>query len=167
VLKTRLEHGSDVVTLRSASPKDEPFLARLYATTREEDLRLMDWDDEQKAAFCAWQFRLQQLDYSANYGDAGHWVISRDAVPIGRIWIVERDDCIFVVDISLLPEYCAGGVGTLVLQAVFAEGDRMGLPVRLTAFRNNLRAIALFERLGFRVQEENDVLFFLERPPRA
>jgi ribosomal protein S18 acetylase RimI-like enzyme len=164
LLKQRFDHGSSLVSLRAVVPEHEPFLAELYATTREDDLRLTDWDDAQKAAFCAWQFQLQQLDYTRNYPADGHWIIVRDDVPVGRVWVAERDDHLFVVDISLLPAHRGRGIGTLVLEGLFAEGDQAGLPVRLTAFRNNLRAIALFQRLGFRVHEEDEMLLVLERP---
>lgn len=164
MLKQRFEHNSSPVSLRTVMPEDEPFLAELYATTREDDLRLTDWDDAQKAAFCAWQFQLQQLDYARKYPADGHLIIVRDDVPIGRLWVAEWEDCLFVVDISLLPAHRGSGVGTLVIEGVFAEGDRAGLPVRLTAFRSNPRSIALFERLGFRVHEEDEMLLVLERP---
>lgn len=164
MLKQRFGPGSSPVSLRQVVPADEPFLAELYATTREDDLRLTDWDNTQKAAFCAWQFQLQQLDYARNYPADGHWIIVREDVPIGRLWVAEWEDCLLVVDISLLPAHRGSGLGTLVMEGVFAEGDRAGLPVRLTAFRSNPRAIALFGRLGFRVREEDEMLLVLERP---
>lgn len=164
MLKQRFEHGSSVVFLRSASSEDECFLAGLYATTREEDLRLTDWDDVQKAAFCTSQFQLQQLDYAANYPADGHLIILRDDAPIGRVWIAEQEDCFFLVDISLLPDHRRGGVGTLVMKQIFDAADRRKLPVRLTSFRTNPRAIAFFERLGFHVHAKDEMLVVLERP---
>lgn len=164
MLRQRFEHGSGVVTLRTAAPADEPFLAHLYATTREEELRQTGWTDAQKAVFCASQFQLQQVDYSANYPAEGHQIILRDDLPIGRVWIAERSDCLFIVDMALLPEFRSSGIGTMLLEEIFADGDRAALPVRLTVLWNNPRAIALCERLGFRPHEQNEMLLVLERP---
>lgn len=160
----QLDDGSGV-TLRAVTPGDEPFLGALYATTREDDLAPTGWDTAQKAAFCDWQFRLQQLDYAAKYPASGHRLILRDGVPIGRLWVAEREDHLLVVDLALLPEHRRGGIGTLLLREVFAEGDRAGLPVRLTVLRTNPRAAALCKRLGFGVREEAEALVELERPP--
>ncbi|MEJ7846683.1 MAG: hypothetical protein WKF92_01185 [Pyrinomonadaceae bacterium] len=44
-------------------PADEEFLASVYAGTRSEELSLFGWDDEQQAAFCLMQFRLQAQSY--------------------------------------------------------------------------------------------------------
>jgi GNAT superfamily N-acetyltransferase len=167
LLKQRFEHGSGVVTLRAAAPADEPFLARLYASTREEELRQTGWTDEQKAAFCASQFQLQQVDYAATYPAEGHQIIVRDDLPIGRVWIAERTDCLFIVDMALLPEFRSSGIGTMLLEEIFAEADGAGLPVRLTVLWNNPRAIALCERLGFRAHDKDEMLIVLERPASA
>lgn len=163
MLRQRFDEGSSLVSLRAVVPEDESFLRELYATTRKDDLRLTDWDDAQKAAFCAWQFQLQQLDYARNYPADGHWIIVRDGAPVGRVWIAEREDHLFVVDLSVLPEHQGGGLGTQVMEGVFAEADEAAVPVRLTAFRSNQKAIAFYEGLGFRESEGDEMLVVLER----
>jgi hypothetical protein len=45
------------VTLRAATPDDEPFLRRLYATTRANELALVAWTADQKTAFVEMQLR--------------------------------------------------------------------------------------------------------------
>ena len=58
------------LSLRPITPEDEPFLARLYASTRAEELAQTNWSEEQKAMFCRMQFNAQTADYRANYPDA-------------------------------------------------------------------------------------------------
>ena len=38
-------------TFRPIAPEDEDFLYRVYASTREDELALLDWDDDQKESF--------------------------------------------------------------------------------------------------------------------
>ena len=51
------------VTLRPIRDEDRPFLERLYASTRDEELRPVPWSDAQKTAFLASQYALQHAHY--------------------------------------------------------------------------------------------------------
>ena len=51
----------------------------------------------------------------------------------------------------VLPKYRNQGVGTAVLNRIIAETDK---PIFLYVFTKNTRAIALYERTGFRVTEQ-------------
>jgi len=51
-----VEHA---LALRPAGPEDIAFLFRVYASTRTEELAPVPWSDEQKRAFLAMQFDLQ------------------------------------------------------------------------------------------------------------
>ena len=55
------------IGLRPATAADEPFLYRVYASTREDELRLVDWDDDQKAAFLTMQFSAQRSSYRQQF----------------------------------------------------------------------------------------------------
>ena len=54
-------------------------------------------------------------------------------------------------DLYVLPAFRGRGIGTAVVERCCAQ---TGLPVFLYVFRRNARAVALYERLGFRVVEE-------------
>ena len=53
-------------------------------------------------------------------------------------------------DLYVLPEYRGRGVGTAVLRRCLAQGK----PVYLYVFTGNVRAVALYEREGFRKVED-------------
>ena len=55
------------IALRDESPADKDLLADLYASTREEELRPVPWDDAQKRAFLREQFELQWDHYRRHY----------------------------------------------------------------------------------------------------
>ena len=51
------------LTFRPIADADLPFLARLYASTRMEELAVTDWSDAQKTAFLQSQFDAQHAHY--------------------------------------------------------------------------------------------------------
>src|ERR1700738_5428683 len=89
--------------LRPITPADESFLARVYASTRWEELAPTGWSDEEKAVFCRRQFDAQSAYYAATYPEASFHVIEREGVPIGRLYVARWEKEIRIVDITLLP----------------------------------------------------------------
>ncbi len=69
------------------------------------------------------------------------------------LWLLQRDvdnDRMLLDGICVAPDARGAGVGTLLMQAVFAEARVRGYPsVRLDVIDTNGRARALYERLGF------------------
>jgi hypothetical protein len=74
------------IGLRPAIAADEPFLHRVYASTREEELRLVDWDDDQKTAFLTMQFGAQRSSYRQSFPGREYDVISIGDHPVGRLF---------------------------------------------------------------------------------
>lgn len=142
-------------------PEDEDFLCQVYASTREEELRLTNWTDAQKAAFCRMQFRAQSTDYRANYPDAQNSIIERDGVPVGRLIVDRRAEQIRITDIAILPEARGQGIGTKFLRELMAEAAGAGKPLSIHVEKFN-PALRLYERLGFRPCEDKGVYLLME-----
>lgn len=136
------------VTLRPAEPGDEDFLREVYAGTRADEMALVDWTAEQKAAFLAQQFSAQSRDYAANYPEATVDIIVLDGSPAGRLIVDRRPDEVRVVDISLLPEFRGRGAGGWLLRRLLAEAADSGRTVTIHVERFN-PAQRLYARLGF------------------
>jgi GNAT superfamily N-acetyltransferase len=155
------------VTLRPISEADLPFLFRLYASTRVEELAQVPWSDEQKAAFLRQQFEAQHSWWQQHYTGARFDLVLVDGVPAGRLYVDVWAREIRVVDIALVPEFRNGGIGTLLLKRVFAEGDAAGKPVSIHVEVFN-PARRLYERLGFVEKgKHGDVYVLMERPAGA
>jgi ribosomal protein S18 acetylase RimI-like enzyme len=150
-----------MITLRPITPKDEPFLARLYASTREQELAQTNWSDEQKALFCRMQFNAQNKDYRTNYPDASFDVIERDGVSAGRLLVRRADDAIHVIDIALLPEHRGAGIGTKFLKELQEEAKAAGKKLSIHVEQFN-PARRLYERLGFKETEVKGVYLLME-----
>jgi ribosomal protein S18 acetylase RimI-like enzyme len=134
--------------LRPAVPADEPFLYRVFASDRALQLRLVDWDDDQKAALLRMQFVAQNASYRQGFPGSGYEVILNGGQPVGRLFLHRGADEIRVVDIGLLPEHRNRGIGGALLKAVLDEAAEAGKPVRLHVESFN-RAVSLYERLDF------------------
>ena len=145
------------VKLRSVEPDDEPFLFRVYASTRAAEMAAWGWDQAQQEAFLRMQFLTQQLSYRAQFPGADHRIIMVEDQPAGRILVARTDKEILLVDIALLAEYRNAGIGTGLIRDLQAEAARAGAPVHLHVLKTNPAAARLYERLGFQATEDDGV----------
>lgn len=152
------------ITLRPITDADQDFLHRLYGTTREDELKQVDWTPEQKAAFVAQQFHAQHQYWQENYTDTSWDLILRDGTPIGRLYVARWAAEIRIVDIALMPEHRGGGTGTRLIRDLFAEGDASGRKVSIHVEIFN-PARRLYDRLGFVQAGEHGVYLLMERHP--
>ena len=136
----------------------------MYASTREEELRLVDWSDAQKAAFVRQQFEAQDAYYRENYDPATFDVIEVDGEPAGRLYVARWEDEIRIIDIALLPEHRGCGVGTALLRELLDEAAEAGKRLSIHVELNN-PAQRLYERLGFAPVEERGVYLLMEARP--
>jgi ribosomal protein S18 acetylase RimI-like enzyme len=151
------------VVLRTARDADRAFLAQVYSSTRADEMAMLPWTDEQKAAFVAQQFEAQEAHYRAHF-DGAFEVIEVDGEPAGRLYVDRRQREIRVVDIALTPAFRGRGLGTGLLQALIAEADDGERTLSLHVEQHN-PARRLYERLGFRPAGEDGPYLRMERPP--
>jgi ribosomal protein S18 acetylase RimI-like enzyme len=154
------------INLRAVCSGDEDFLFAVYASTREDEMRLVDWDTAQKNSFLLMQFKAQTSYYQENYPGAQHQVILLDDQPIGRLYIQRRMDEIRIMDIALLPEYRNQGIGSTLLKEILREAQKNDLCVTIHVERLN-PALHLYEWLGFRLAEDKGVYYFMKWSPTS
>jgi ribosomal protein S18 acetylase RimI-like enzyme len=153
------------VTFRPIAPDDMDFLLRVYRSTREEELAMvMDWTAEQKDAFVRHQSDAQHAWYRDHYEGAQFDVVLIDGAPAGRLYVHRRNREIRLVDITLLPEFRKGGIGTSLLRDLLTEGEAAGKPVTIHVEVFN-PAMRLYERLGFSPIEERGPYRLMEWKP--
>lgn len=136
------------VTLRETATDDEPFLFRVYASTREEEMAAWGWSPAQQDMFLRMQFRAWQQGLLADASATEDRIIIRDGQPIGRIVVIHAVGEITLADIALLPEHRGTGIGSTLIQELQGEAARDRLPLRLHVAHDN-RAARLYHRLGF------------------
>ena len=146
--------------LRPITPEDTSFLARVYASSRADELAMTGWSDEQKEIFCRRQFDAQATYYAATYPEASFQIVERDGVSIGRLYVARWEKEIRIVDITLLPEFRGTGLGTKLLRDLQAEAQSDGKSLTIHVERFN-RALGLYQRLGFEQVEDKGVYLLM------
>jgi len=136
------------LTFRPIGEADLPFLARLYASIRAEELALTDWSDEHKAAFLQTQFDAQHAHYQRYYTTADFFVIERAGERIGRLYLSRWASEHRIVDIAFVPEHCGKGLGGALLRDLLDEAATAGNAVTIHVEKFN-PAHRLYRRLGF------------------
>lgn len=141
---------------RTLTESDLPFLARVYASTRAEELAITDWSDEHKAAFLDAQFRAQHAHYQQYYPNADWLVTMRGGEDIGRLYLERWPTQHRIIDIAFLPEHRGKGLGEALLRDLIDEAAARGKAVSIHVEKLN-PAMRLYRRLGFTTEEDKGV----------
>ena len=152
------------LTLRPAEAADRDLLFRIYASTRDEELALTDWDDAQKSAFLNQQFTAQDTHYREHYPGAVFNLILLDGDPVGRLYLHRRPSEIRIMDIALLPPHRNRGIGTALLRDLQTEAAASAKPLTIHVEQFN-PALRLYTRLGFRPIAEHGVYLLMAWRP--
>ena len=156
-MNTHLMSNQIVYHLRPTESNDESFLLNVYANTRTEEMALVNWSDEQKAAFLRMQFDAQTKHYLANYPSAEYYIILWEGKSIGRLILEPTSESLLIMDIALLPEFRNQGIGQTIIKDLMnkARQDNVPLILRVEFFNP---AVQLYARLGFvKTREVNSV----------
>jgi ribosomal protein S18 acetylase RimI-like enzyme len=133
------------LSLREATPDDEPFLLQVYASTRIDELAGLGWSDDQMQAF----IRMQFLARERTYPRVDSRIILLNGRAVGRMLVDRNETELLLRDIALLSEYRNAGIGSRLIQDLMKEATSAGKPVRLHVVASS-PAVRLYERLGFR-----------------
>jgi GNAT superfamily N-acetyltransferase len=154
------------VTCRTADEADLPLLAETYFSTRREEVAQTGWPLEAQQRFLDHQFGAQHAHYQAHYPAAEWLVIERDGTPLGRLYLVEWESELRLIDIALLPEARGGGIGTALLEDLIEAARDKGKPLSIHVERNN-PAMSLYRRLGFAKADEHGIYDLMIWTPPA
>jgi len=152
------------LAFRRIGEADLAFLARLYASTRMEELAVTGWRAEQKAAFLQMQFDAQHAHYQKHYVGSDFLVIERDGAAVGRLYLARWKREHRIVDIAMLPQYRGQGLGTALLRDLLDEAAAAGKAVSIHVEKFN-PAQSLYRRLGFVPAGEEGAYDLMRRSP--
>lgn len=141
---------------RQITEADLPFLARVYASTRTDELAGTGLTDSQTAEFLAMQFQAQHTHYQKYYPNADWLLIEHGGEDIGRLYIERWPTQHRIIDIALLPEHRGKGLGEALLRDLLDEAAAVGKDVSIHVEKFN-PAMRLYRRLGFVTEEDKGV----------
>lgn len=156
---------NDSITFQPITPADAPFLYRVYASTRSDEMAAVPWSSAEKEVFLRSQFQAQHKFYTETFRHAEFNIILMGEERIGRLYTEARPDEIRIIDIALLPAYRRQGIGSVLLQMILERGETAVLPVRIHVEKNN-PALRLYRRLGFTNIADKGVYLLMEWTPR-
>ncbi|WP_244486481.1 GNAT family N-acetyltransferase [Bradyrhizobium viridifuturi] len=147
---------------RRLSEADLPFLVRLYASTRAEELAPVPWSNAEKAAFLDQQFRAQHTHYQRHYPDADWLVIAQGDEDVGRFYIERWPSQHRIIDIAFMPAHRGKGYGEALLRDAIDEAAAADKDVSIHVEKLN-PAMRLYRRLGFVTEEDKGVYDLMRR----
>ena len=141
--------------LRPYQPEDLAFARQLYFETMRWAIeRTLAWDQtQQEASFAEW-FKPDEVS-----------IIVADEADVG--WIQQRldDEAIFLGSIYIAPRMQRRGIGTRVIRTILDAAREQSQAVTLAVMKIN-PAIALYQRLGFRITHEDKHKFYMRADAR-
>ena len=152
------------LSFQPISEIDIPFLERLYASTREDEMKIVPWTEKEKKDFLALQFNAQHTYYQEQFKEAKFDIIVKEQKPIGRLYLDNRKDEVRIIDITIMPEYRGKGIGGELMKGILEDAQKQQLPVRIHVEQNN-PAMHLYNRLGFKKTGDTGVYFLMEWKP--
>ena len=152
------------ISLRPVTTQDQDFLLEVFIVSHPE-YQMLPLPEDQKRQLIAMQHQLQSGDYRSRYPDSTHDIIEVDGQAVGRIWVERNEQHINVLDIGLMPWTRDKGVGTWVIDRVKAEATAAGKPIVSVVQRVNAGSVRWQIRMGFRVNGEDDLNYFMEWRP--
>lgn len=144
------------LTLRpeAGDEADAAFLFALFASTKAAEMAEMPLDDNGRMYLLRMQFRSMTASYRRQFPHARFEIVALDGAPVGRLVTDVQADCVYYVDIALLPECRGGGIATALMTAVLEEPRRLRLPARVKVMMTNAASLRLCRRLGMTVRAE-------------
>ena len=132
------------------SSADAAVVARAHFEHRAEMFAPAGLEPQALQMMCAQQHDFQEAHIAAVFPEAERLMVETDGAVIGRVVLDKSEPAGWhVADIAILSAGQGQGYGTAVLQLILAEARAANAAVSLMVASDNLRAIALYERLGF------------------
>jgi ribosomal protein S18 acetylase RimI-like enzyme len=137
---------------------DECDLSLTYEITREamQDYVVQTWG--------VWVESEQREKHRVNFNPETHRIVLYQGAEVGLLAVEEEPGYLWLVKVYLKKEVQGNGIGTSLVRRVIEEASAHRKAVRLRVLRVNVRAVALYERLGFKVVGSEAERFFMVRP---
>jgi len=134
--------------LQQGKAEHYDFALRLFLLTMRPYMQELNvWDEQEQRSNFASQWKPEEVK-----------IISVDGNNVGWLQVAELPTEIRLQKFFILPQYQRAGIGSEVLSKLLATWRPTGKKIVLRVLKNN-PARQLYERLGFSVIAESDVVF--------
>jgi GNAT superfamily N-acetyltransferase len=153
------------LAVRPALPQDEIYLYELYRAIRGPEFDQTPLNAHQKEHMLRFQFQAQLSSYTQQYPNSCYHVVLLDGGPCGRLWVAPGQANFHLVDIAIHPSIQKKGVGTVLIQRLQAEAQKLKLPITSMVDRFNPGSLRFHQKLGFSIVREDVLQYYLEWRP--
>ena len=153
------------LAVRPALAQDEIFLYELFVAIRGPMFEHAPIPAAQKQDLLRMQFQAQISSYTQQFPNSCYHVVLLDSKPVGRLWVAPSQDGFILVDIGIHPSLQSKGLGTVLVQRLQQEAQRLKLPIRSTVDRMNPGSLRFHQRLGFSIAREDALNYYMEWRP--
>ena len=137
--------------VRQATPGDRDTLYRIkWEAMRPYVEQVWGWDEE-----------YQERRFRESYDHSETQVVLVDGIAVGLLRVSESESAVFIDQVEIVPDYQDRGIGTALINDLLARGR----PVELGVLKVNADARRLYERLGFRVIDDNEKHYHVRAEP--
>lgn len=105
---------------------------------------------------------MEQEQLMQMYPDAELNIVMLDGEAVGRLYIHHGESADRILEIGLLEQYRGMAIGGKLVNAVIENAAKAGKTVRLQVAWFNQGAYAFYEKLGFKVIENNGVFYEMQ-----
>ena len=143
------------LNIRKAMANDsELVFAVKKAAYREYVEQVWGWDDN-----------YQRERHNREFASHDFHIIQFRGTDVGFFITSSTSDTLKVNQIFVLPEYQGRGIGSACMTCIIDNANLEGKSVVLQVLKVNTRGIALYQRLGFTIVDEDSIYFRMERLP--
>ncbi len=153
------------IAVRPALAQDEIYLYELYRAVRGPQFDLAPITAEQKENLLRMQFHAQLSSYTQQYPNSCYHLVLMDGKPCGRLWVAPGLNSFHLVDIALDPGLQSKGIGTVLVQRLQQEAQKIKLPITSVVDRFNPGSLRFHKRLGFAITREDLLNYYMEWRP--
>jgi ribosomal protein S18 acetylase RimI-like enzyme len=139
------------IAFRPATADDFDYCASLYFAGMDTVIRDLNLD-----------MAVQTASFRRRWEPPEVRIIMRDAVAIGWLQVEALPAALFLKQLFVEGAAQRQGIGTAVMHRLIGEAADAGRPMTLGVVKTN-PARRLYERLGFRVTDEDERKFYMRR----
>jgi ribosomal protein S18 acetylase RimI-like enzyme len=152
--------------MRPALDADDAFLFDVFCTTKRDQVAALP-NPHLAAHFLRIEYTAQNRRFAVRFPGYERWVVLVEGEPAGRLYLHRAPSLLQIVDITLLPEHRGLGLGRRLMELVLDEAAAHDQSVTLRMSRDNPRAANLYDTVGFRLVNEDDLDVYFEWTPTS
>lgn len=154
------KRSSSPVEMVKERDEDEEQIKTIFEESRFE-LKLIP-DKALQMQIISQQYEIEKHQMIRVHPQHEKYVMTVDGQVVGRIYFTKLADHYRVLELGVLESFRGLGIGKLALEWLQEKARSKALELRLQVAKYNTNAISLYQSLGFKVFEEDEVFYQLK-----